>query len=157
MNVARAALSGYVYAPVGHSTHYHTLQVHPYWASSLDYTGTIGAHRFYGFRGIAGQPGTFRFAYLGGEPVAAPHRRDASALVADSALDPVSVQRSFDAALQAASKTTVAAQPASGPLYTSEVRERGGDAIYRAHGLPETQGIKEQYANSGRWISRPTD
>ncbi|GGB95863.1 hypothetical protein GCM10011494_12930 [Novosphingobium endophyticum] len=159
MDVARAALSGYVYAPVGLSTHYHTVQVHPYWAASLDYTGTIGAHRFYGFRGTAGRPGTFRFAYAGGEPLAAPHRRDDSSLAAAAAaaLDPVNVQRSFGALEPARASEPAASRPASTPLYTSEVRERGGDAIYRAHSLPETQGIKAQYANSGRWIAQPTD
>src|SRR3982750_5030053 len=34
-NVARDALSGFVYAPVGLATHYHTIAVHPYWAPSL--------------------------------------------------------------------------------------------------------------------------
>ncbi len=52
--VARAALAGAVYAPVGLATHYHTVQVHPYWADSLDHVGTIGAHRFYRWRGAAG-------------------------------------------------------------------------------------------------------
>lgn len=45
--VAREALAGEVYAPVGLATHYHTLHVHPYWADSLQSLGTIGAHRFY--------------------------------------------------------------------------------------------------------------
>src|SRR5690606_14522749 len=45
--VARAALAGAVYAPVGLATHYHTVQIHPYWADSLHHVGTIGAHRFY--------------------------------------------------------------------------------------------------------------
>ena len=50
-DVARAALSGYVYAPIGLATHYHTIQVNPYWAPSLRYLTTIGAHRFYAFNG----------------------------------------------------------------------------------------------------------
>jgi spore germination cell wall hydrolase CwlJ-like protein len=33
--IAAEALAGKVYAPVGHSTHYHTVAVLPYWASSL--------------------------------------------------------------------------------------------------------------------------
>ena len=65
-NVARAALSGYVHAPVGLATHYHTVAVHPYWAPTLTYLGTIGAHRFYRFGGAAGAPATFRFVYAGG-------------------------------------------------------------------------------------------
>ncbi|HKT84523.1 MAG TPA: cell wall hydrolase [Novosphingobium sp.] len=157
MNVARAALSGYVYAPAGLATHYHTVQVTPYWASSLDYIGTIGAHRFYSFRGAAGRPATFRFAYTGGEPIAAPHRHGDSALAAGP--DPVAVQRDFDALNPASTKAApmpAAAQAPLIPLYTSEIRERGGDTIYRARNLPETQGIKAEYANSGRWIGLPT-
>ena len=66
--VARAALSGTVYAPVGLATHYHTVQIHPYWADSLDTVGTIGAHRFYRWRGAAGRSAAFSDVYLGGEP-----------------------------------------------------------------------------------------
>lgn len=156
MNVARAALSGYVYAPAGLATHYHTVQVHPYWAPSLAYLGTIGAHRFYSFRGAAGRPATFRFAYAGGEPIAAPHPRDASAPAA--APDPLAVQRDFDAmtGLKAAA-LPAAASAVPAPLYTSRIRERGGDTIYTARNLPEAQGIKAEYANSGRWIALPTD
>lgn len=157
MNVARAALSGYVYAPAGLATHYHTVQVHPYWAPSLAYLGTIGTHRFYSFRGGAGRPATFRFAYAGGEPLPAPHRRDDSAPAAGP--DPVAVQRGFDAVAQAGTKAgplAVAAQVAPAPLYTSEIRDRGGDTIYQARNLPQAQGVKAEYANSGRWIALPT-
>lgn len=152
-NVARQALAGYVYAPVGLATHYHTVQVNPYWAPSLHYLGTIGAHRFYSFNGAAGNPAAFRFAYLGGEPIAAPHPRDDSAATVASAasLDPVALQRAFDSLPPA--KPGPAAIPT--PLYTSELRERGGDALYRAQNLPDAQGIKPEFANSGRWIAQP--
>ena len=159
MNVARAALSGDVYAPVGLATHYHTVQVHPYWAPSLDYLGTIGAHRFYSFRGAAGRLAAFRFAYMGGEPIAAPHRHDDSAL-AGAAPDPVAVQRAFDSIEQTrpnAASPPFATPAAPSPLYTNEIRRRGGDAIYQARDLPEAHGIKAEYANSGRWIALPTD
>jgi spore germination cell wall hydrolase CwlJ-like protein len=165
MNVARAALSGYVYAPVGLATHYHTVQVHPYWAGSLDYVGTIGAHRFYSFHGQAGRPGAFRFAYAGGEPVAAPHR--ASTQIADAddaALDPVTLQRNFAAIERARSdidNTPAAAIAAASltatPAYSDAVRERGGDDLYRAKALPEARTVKPEYANSGRWIAQPTN
>ncbi|SFG34726.1 Cell Wall Hydrolase [Novosphingobium sp. CF614] len=156
-NVARQALAGYVYIPVGLATHYHTVQVNPYWAPSLHYLGTIGAHRFYSFNGQAGRPAAFRFAYFGGEPVAAPHARSQSA-VPDAVVDPLAVQRVFDSLEQARMAGKVnAAAAATGtpPLYTSELRERGGDALYRARNLPEAQGIKAEYANTGRWITQP--
>ena len=154
MSVARQALAGYVYTPVGLATHYHTVQVHPYWADSLNYLGTIGAHRFYSFRGGAGSPATFRYAYLGGEPMAAPHRHDDSAdsATAAQALDPLAVQRSFGLTTATA---TPAPAPTATPAYTAEVRERGGDAVYRAQSLPDAQGVRAEYANSGRWITQP--
>ena len=67
--IADEALSGSVYAPVGLATHYHTLWVNPYWASSLDHIGTIGAHRFYRNRGASGSAAAFRGGYAGFEPV----------------------------------------------------------------------------------------
>ena len=60
--VALAAISGAVYRPVGLATHYHTVQIHPYWADSLTNVITIGAHRFYRWRGTAGLPAAFSVA-----------------------------------------------------------------------------------------------
>ncbi len=158
-DVARAALSGYVYAPIGLATHYHTIQVNPYWAPSLRYLTTIGAHRFYAFNGAAGNPASFRFAYLGGEPLAAPHRRDDSAAsaLANAALDPLAVQRAFEvtAPVRAETVTPPAAPVAAAPAYSSDVRERGGEDLYRARNLPEAT-VRPEYANSGKWIAQPT-
>lgn len=151
--VARAALAGYVYSPVGLATHYHTVQVHPYWADSLVSAGTIGAHRFYRFAGRAGLPGAFRFTYAGGEPIAAPHPRDDAAQPASAALDPLAVQRAYEAGL----KTAAAGQrqpPASAPIYAAELQSRGGDALYRAARLPGSQ-VRPEYETSGRWIAQP--
>lgn len=158
-NVARAALAGYVYSPVGLATHYHTVQVSPYWAPSLNYLGTIGAHRFYSFKGAAGNPATFRFAYFGGEPIAAPHPRSdsSSAAAAAAALDPVALQRAFGLAEPARLVADPQIAPASAPVYSSQVEQRGGDALYRAQNLPSSQGIKAEYVNSGRWIAAPHD
>ena len=159
-SVARAALAGYVYAPVGLATHYHTIQVHPYWADKLSYLGTIGAHRFYSFGGPAGRPGVFRFAYHGGEPVAGPHAHAASAGpdIAESQPDPVEVQRSFEkpegiSSNAAPAHATTISTPA--PTYTRQLQERGGDALYRADNLPKASGIRPEYENSGRWIAQP--
>ncbi|MEP0391353.1 MAG: cell wall hydrolase [Erythrobacter sp.] len=67
-NIATDALSGSVYEPIGHATHYHTLWINPYWASSLDHVGTIGAHRFYRNRGSGGRKEAFTQNYTGTEP-----------------------------------------------------------------------------------------
>ncbi len=74
---ARARRSaGAVYAPVGLATHYHTPQIHPYWADSLDTVGTIGAHRFYRWRGAAGRAGGVqRSSTSAASPHAAPPAR----------------------------------------------------------------------------------
>ena len=78
--VARSALNGAVYAPAGLSTHYHTVQIHPYWADSP--TGPADRRApVYRWRGAAGRTGAFTDAYLGGEPVgrAAPASRASGA------------------------------------------------------------------------------
>ena len=166
--VAAAALAGYVEPSVGLATHYHTIQVHPYWAPSLFHITTIGAHRFYRFQGKAGQAGTFRFAYAGGEPMAVPHARNPAAdKAADPVLDPLALQKAYDAGYQSAAQGTpgALAQPgdtgqaparqAPAPRYAPEVEQRGGDRQYSGDKLPGTQGVKPEYQNSGQWIGRP--
>jgi hypothetical protein len=165
--VAHQALAGYVYAPAGLATHYHTLAVHPYWAPSLRFLLTIGAHRFYSFNGRAGQPATFRYAYFGGEPLPTPHRRDEAGAntTASAALDPLAIQKAYEAGLDSArlSTTAVTSGVAAGgrvvaapPVYTSELKDRGGDTLYQGTKLPEAHGIRDEYRDSGRWIANPT-
>ncbi len=154
-NVARAALAGYVHTPAGLATHYHTVQVSPYWAPSLSYLGTIGMHRFYRFGGAAGRPGAFRFAYHGGEPNAASLRASADAAASSAALDPLALQRTYDAGLTQARAETASAGTHPALIYTQDLNERGGDALYRGEKLPEATGIKPEYRNSGKWIARP--
>jgi hypothetical protein len=159
--VARDALSGYVYTPAGLATHYHTVAVNPYWAPSLNFLGTIGAHRFYSFRGPAGRPATFNFAYLGGEPLAAPKKRDPRAdLKPDSALDPLAIERAYAAGLKAAMVPAAdggftPARAAPMPTYSTEQLQRGGDTLYRGQNLPQATGIRPEYQNSGQWIAQP--
>jgi hypothetical protein len=45
--LARRALSGQVFAPVGKATHYHTEWVVPYWMPTLDKIAQIRSHIFY--------------------------------------------------------------------------------------------------------------
>lgn len=65
--VAEAALAGYVFAPVGLATHFHTTAIHPWWASSMRRAVTVGAHIFYRWPGQWGNPMAFRRPYEGGE------------------------------------------------------------------------------------------
>ena len=65
--VARTALTGKVYKPVGHSTHYHTNWVVPYWSGSLDKVAQVGTHLFFRWQGWWGTPGAFRGGHAGSE------------------------------------------------------------------------------------------
>ncbi|WP_419809162.1 cell wall hydrolase [Sphingomonas sp.] len=71
--VAAAALAGYVYAPVGLATHYHTYAVTPAWNRTLVMTDVVGAHFFHRWKGYWGTAAAFSQAYRGGEPVPGPH------------------------------------------------------------------------------------
>lgn len=72
---AGMALAGYVYAPVGLATHYHTYAVTPAWNRSLVMTDVVGAHFFHRWKGFWGTAAAFTQRYRGGEPVPGPHAR----------------------------------------------------------------------------------
>jgi len=162
--VAAQALSGYVEPAVGLATHYHTIAVHPYWAPSLRFITTIGAHRFYSFMGRAGASGTFNFSYVGGEPMAAPHARNPAAdKLPDPVLDPLALQKAYDSGLKTAQTGGLVqpgdvgqapAHPGPAPSYSAEVQARGGDKQYSGDRLPGS-GVKAEYQNSGQWIGKP--
>ena len=63
--VARAALAGFVAAPVGAATHYHADYVAPRWAPLLAKVAQIGQHIFYRWPGSWGQPAAFSGRYIG--------------------------------------------------------------------------------------------
>lgn len=69
--IARLALNGQVYGKVGHSTHYHTDWVVPYWSASLDKVARVGTHLFFRWTGWWGTPPAFRRGYAGTEPIVA--------------------------------------------------------------------------------------
>ncbi len=69
--IAASALSGSVYKPVGHSTHYHTDWVVPYWQSSLDKVAAVGTHLFFRWSGWWGTPPAFNRQVSSSEPVIA--------------------------------------------------------------------------------------
>ena len=140
--VADAALGGYVFAPVGLATHYHTLAVHPYWASSLEQLTDIGFHRFYRWKGPAGTRAAFASLYRGGEPAAAPaarvpadYRENAVQLAAPVAGSPEPAGAASAIQLHSEPVPAQSIQPQAQPLQSGSVR-------------PE-------YANSGQWLKRP--
>ena len=67
--VAARALDGYVYAPVGTATHFHTTAVNPRWSGSLVRVTQIGSHIFYRFGGRRGGSGQFVQAVQASGPV----------------------------------------------------------------------------------------
>jgi hypothetical protein len=96
--------------------------------------------------------------------VAAPHARNAAAdRVPDLALDPLALQRAYEAGLKtavtpgrpAAPAAGAAAAPAPAPVYAAEVQQRGGEALYRADRLPQDSGVRPEFQHSGRWIMPP--
>lgn len=157
--IARDALNGLVFDPVGLATHYHTVWIYPYWAPSLDHIGTIGAHRFYRWKGSAGQPAAFRSRYAGAEPsTTARPRSDGGEASGAAAGDPLALARAFEEgrlkALEEQRKQTGTTR-APAPRYSSDVEKRGGDQLYTAENLPSSGTVKPEYANSGRWIADP--
>ena len=136
-SVALGALAGEVYKPVGLATHYHTNYVNPYWAASLDYIGAIGAHRFYRWKGGAGTAGAFTDDYAGAEPLAAPNVRRAEADVPG----PVQPTPPSNAAIGISTEPDA---PVGAPA-----------AAPPADKLPQSGRVREEYANSGKWINEP--
>ena len=67
--IAKEALNGKVFAPVGHATHYHADYVLPFWADSLDKSVKVGRHIFYRLKSGLGAPGAFSQRYAGHEPL----------------------------------------------------------------------------------------
>ena len=67
-DIAKAALAGKTFKPVGYATHYHTDWVVPYWSGSLDKIGAVGSHLFFRWRGWWGTPPAFRRSGDNGEP-----------------------------------------------------------------------------------------
>jgi spore germination cell wall hydrolase CwlJ-like protein len=66
---AEAALDGFVFAPVGTATHYHTDWVVPLWGPELDKIAAVHTHLFFRFKGGWGRPASLRQPYAGNEVI----------------------------------------------------------------------------------------
>ena len=166
--VAEWALAGNVYAPIGLATHYHTSAVHPAWADSMAFLGTIGAHRFYRWSGTAGQPKAFAAVYVGGEPLAAPHPHDFTTTDADMA-DPLVLEKAFEAGRLAALRSTPAPEPATianasfgqQPLPTAATpiapvtKPAPAAEATPAPLIPESGVVRPGYDGAAHWIHQP--
>jgi len=150
--VAERALAGYVYRPVGLATHYHTSAVAPFWAPSLDFVGTIGAHRFYRWRGLAGQPQAFYARYVGNEPVPGPSPRRIAASAAPAPLDPLALARAFERSQPAAPAPLAAPAYAEPAVPAAAIPAMASKlAVER----PQSGAVRPEYQNSGRWLREP--
>lgn len=67
--VARRALAGKQFAPIGTATHYHADYVVPKWAYSLAKLKVIGTHIFYRMPGEIGDPSAFSSKWAGVERI----------------------------------------------------------------------------------------
>jgi len=47
LDIARLSLTGFVPDMTKNSTHYHTIEIEPDWAETLEFKATIGFHKFY--------------------------------------------------------------------------------------------------------------
>jgi spore germination cell wall hydrolase CwlJ-like protein len=126
--LAAEALAGYVYRPVGQSTHYHANYVYPSWAPTLRATTVIGAHLFYSLPGPSGSAAAFTDAYVGVEPFPRPAftmmRRPvrSAGLAALTPMRATTASTSFTAAPQAAESPS---QPAVDLNIREEYRQSG--------------------------------
>jgi spore germination cell wall hydrolase CwlJ-like protein len=120
--IAAQALSGKVFAEVGHATHYHADYVLPYWADSLDKSVQLGHHIFYRLRSIFGEPRAFSQRYGGTEPqVRVP---GAAVVIPPAAVTPLLANALLDDAGEPGPTKNVekaGAQPGS-PLLSDSVR-----------------------------------
>jgi spore germination cell wall hydrolase CwlJ-like protein len=143
---AREAMDGRTFREVGYATHYHTLEVWPYWGRTLTMTNMIGRHLFHRLRGSAGGPGAFTVHYSGREPAPRPWRprdREVEAAIEDAA-DVVAATNDrlppAPAVQETAANRGIARMPDNLP---------GSRPIESA--LPDSQ-IRPEYRDSGRWI-----
>jgi hypothetical protein len=179
--VAMQALAGYVHAAVGMATHYHATYVYPYWAPSLNYIGTIGAHRFYSWKGSAGRSSAFFRGHAGSEPFPGPKPRAWTPRPTPT-LDPIQLQKQYEreyaAARMKAEQDAVSAARASirpdapysdiapsrqrpvqnyaPPAYSREAQAKGGERAFGGEKLPDDGNVKSEYQSSGSWKKLPT-
>jgi spore germination cell wall hydrolase CwlJ-like protein len=137
--IAAEALAGFVYAPVGLATNYHTQQVLPDWAFRLAKTNVIGNHIFYRMPGTWGGAAAFTQAYRGREP---------SPATVMAARLPINLGGSTRATLVAPVDLASFALPVSTASLTLASEAPPAPVNDR---LPQST-VKAEFANSGRYL-----
>ena len=152
-NIAADALAGSVYEPIGHATHYHTLWVNPYWASSLDHVGTIGAHRFYRNKGARGRKDAFTQSYTGLEP----GTRERVTAPPVFEVEPVASAASSSSSAQAGYAPSVPGvshgQSAGITSAASAVPLTGPGSVRSDQTVSAAGQVRQDYAKAGQWKS----
>ena len=147
--IAGEALLGSVYEPIGYATHYHTLWVNPYWASSLDHVGTIGAHRFYRNRGAGGRSGAFNQSYAGVEPGARERVTAAPSFEAETAAN--STLPAVTGAGSPAALTPATAGRYQAPAPAAALT--GPGSVRTDQNIGGVGQVREDYSRAGQWKS----
>ncbi|MXO71437.1 cell wall hydrolase [Altererythrobacter buctensis] len=145
--VASAALGGFVFAPVGLATHYHTTAIYPYWAPSLTPVGTIGAHRFYRFGGMAGRASAFTAAYAGVEPL--PVRSTSGAVM------PLAGELGVPAVPLPVIVAGTAGGSGDGAALTPPAPVPATSAAPQTQLFPQSGQVRKEYESSGTWLAQP--
>ena len=149
LRIAGQALAGYVFAPVGLATHYHTYAVTPAWNRQLVMTDAIGAHFFHRWAGYWGTPAAFDQVYRGGEPLPGPHRP--AALPVSSAA-PVTLADAASAVVAPQAATPAAKpEPVSVAMIQPAYADSGAPKSDPAAGnaLPDSQ-VLDRWKDSGK-------
>lgn len=136
--VARQALAGRGYAPVGLATYYHTLAVRPPWSARMKPVAVIGAHIFYRSPGAEGTAATFGAAYTGQELISGPARTPAPGR-AEARIDFMPLRQET---------VPVAPKPLKETMSKTDVMQN----VPAEGSLPEST-IRPEYRNTGRPIS----
>jgi hypothetical protein len=143
---AREAIDGRAFREVGYATHYHTLDVWPYWGRTLTMTNMIGRHLFHRLRGSAGGPGAFTVRYSGREPAPRPWQPRES-------LAEVEAEQALEALIVAQDRLPSAPVARETVEQTHSVREPNNLPRSRPieNALPDSQ-VRPEYRDSGRLI-----
>jgi spore germination cell wall hydrolase CwlJ-like protein len=140
--LAAEALAGYVFAPVGLATNYHTHQVLPDWAFRLPKATVIGNHIFYRLPGAWGGASAFSQAYRGREP---------SPATVMAARLPINLGRSTRATLAAPVNLASYALPAASAYPAPPTLASEAPPAPVNDRLPQST-VKAEFANSGRYL-----
>jgi Cell Wall Hydrolase len=170
--VAQEALAGYVFAPVGLATFYHTLAVSPSWNRAMNPSAIFGAHIFYRLPGGAGEPRSYHAGYFGREPVPGPRAKlfvptapslppyqmaGVGGQQAYPAMKnaPAGADLAMLAQLQAQSQmqSAAAAQSITQVASIAPTKSVAADRRYLPGSLPESS-IRSEFQGSGEWIGK---